>query len=536
MTISNDVLAERIESIQAEVEPLIVAASEASWQLNITSDDHWQEESARLDTQLRTVLSRPEPYAFLRAAAEAEDVDPLLRRQAVLLRNGHAPNQLSIEAIERIVKLEKVVEGLFNTFRADLDGERIGENRIREILETSDDLELRERAWEASKQIGAEVAPHLLDLVAARNDAARELGYANYYSMSLELDELDEDEVFETLDAILVGSQAPYERYKGRLDSLLAERFGVPTEELRPSHYADPFFQQAAAANLDLDRWFARRSLEDVATEYFDEVGFDVRPILARSDLYERENKCQHAFCADIDRKGDVRILCNLTPTEYWVATLLHELGHGVYDDGIDPALPYFLRTAAHLITTEASAMLFGRLSRSDAWLVRYAGMPAAEAAAAEIELTRARVAQHVHVARWVPVMAYFERALYRDPTQDLNRLWWDLVERFQLVLRPDGRDSAAGYADWAAKIHFSTAPAYYQNYLLGEIVASQLQAHLLETTGSWERYVQSPEVARFLNERLYSIGRSTDWRGAIEHATGRPLDVAPFLAELASA
>jgi peptidyl-dipeptidase A len=530
VTITSDVLAERIASIQAELEPLEVAASEAAWQLNVTSDEHWQKESARLETELRTVLSRPEPYAFFRAAAEAEDVDPQLRRQAALLRDGHAPNQLTPETIERIVKLEKVVEGLFSTFRADLDGERVGENRVREILETSDDHGLRKRAWEASKQIGAQVAPHLLELVAARNAAAKELGYENYYSMALELDELDEDEVFETLDAILAGSQEPYERYKAQLDAKLAGRFGLAVEELRPWHYADPFFQEAPAADLGLDRWFVARSLEDIAVEYFDEVGFDVRAILARSDLYERENKCQHAFCTDIDRKGDVRILCNLTPSEIWLATLLHELGHGVYDVGVDPALPYFLRTAAHTLTTEASAMLFGRLSRSGAWLARYAGMPASEAAAAEAVLTRAQVAQHIHLARWVPVMAYFERALYRDPTQDLNGLWWDLVERFQLVARPEGREAQA---DWAAKIHFSTSPAYYQNYLLGEIVASQLQAHLLELTGSWERYVASPEVARFLNERLFSIGRSTDWRGAIAHATGHPLDVGPFLAEL---
>ena len=533
MTITSDVLAERIESLQAELEPLMVAASEAAWQLNVTSDAHWQEESARLDTELRTVLSRAEPYTFFRAAAEAEDVEPLLRRQAVLLRDGHAPNQLSAETIARIVKLEKVVENLFNTFRADLDGERVGENRINEILEASDDLGLRRRAWEASKQIGAQAAPHLLELVVARNDSAKELGYENYYSMALELDELDEVDVFDALDAVLAGSQAPYERYKARLDQTQAERFGLAVEELRPWHYADPFFQEAPVANLDLDRWFGERPLEDIAVEYFDEVGFDVRPILARSDLYERENKCQHAFCADIDRKGDVRILCNLTPSEVWFATLLHELGHGVYDDGIDPALPYFLRTAAHTLTTEASAMLFGRLTRSPVWLVRYAGMPADVVESVASALDAARVAQLIHTARWVPVMAHFERALYRDPTQDLNRLWWDLVERFQLVTRPEGREHAP---DWAAKIHFSTSPAYYQNYLLGEVLASQLQAHLLVATGGWERYVESAEVARFLNERLFSIGRSTDWRGAIEHATGHPLDVGPFLAELESA
>ena len=98
MTITNAILAEQIESLQAEIEPLLVAASEASWQLNITSEEHWQEESTRLDTALRTVLSRPEPYAFLREAAVTEDVDPQLRRQAALLRDGHAPNQLSAEA------------------------------------------------------------------------------------------------------------------------------------------------------------------------------------------------------------------------------------------------------------------------------------------------------------------------------------------------------------------------------------------------------------------------------------------------------
>ena len=179
-----------------------------------------------------------------------------------------------------------------------------------------------------------------------------------------------------------------------------------------------------------------------------------------------------------------------MKPTEYWVATMLHELGHAVYDAGIEPTLPFFLRTSAHIIVTEASAMLFGRLSRAGAWLTRYAGMPADEAQAASRKLDEGRRAQHLHLSRWVPVMASFERELYRDPDQDLNSLWWDLVERFQSLTRPDGRDAP----DWAAKVHFSVAPAYYQNYLLGEITASQLQAHLFELLGGgdgvWERYV----------------------------------------------
>ncbi|HZO50530.1 MAG TPA: M2 family metallopeptidase [Gaiellaceae bacterium] len=538
MSVSERALAELVERLQAELEPLSRQANEAYWQLNVTGEERWQEETARLSTELRTVLSRPEPYRLLQeAVADGDGLDPLLQRQALLLRNAHAPNQIPPETIERIVRMETALESRFNSFRGELDGERVGDNRIREILERSDDLDLRRRAWEASKQIGVEVAAQLRELVEERNRVARHLGWPTYYSMMLELDELDEGEVLGVLDRVVEGSQAAWDAYKGRLDERQAARFGIAVEELRPWHYADPFFQEAPAADVDLDRWFQGSSVEELVTAYFDAVGFDVRPILARSDLYERPGKCQHAFCMDIDRAGDIRVLANVRPTEYWVGTMLHELGHAVYDAGIDPSLPYFLRTHAHLIVTEGSAMLFGRLSRSGAWLARYAGMPEREAREADELLGAARRAQLLHLARWVPVMVRFERELYRDPRQDLNTVWWDLVERLQGVRRPDDRVAGGPHADWAAKIHLSVSPAYYQNYLLGEMTASQLQRALLALLGdggdAWERYVASPEVARFLDARVFRAGRSVDWRTAVAAATGRPLDPAPFLAEL---
>ncbi len=538
MSVAQSELADRVSALTAELEPLQKAAGEAFWQLNVTGDERWQAETARLRTEIRMLLSRREPYEFLvRATSEADGADPLLHRQAVLLRNAHAENQTPPETIERIVALETSLENTFNTFRAELDGRSVTDNEIREILEQSDDVDLRRQAWEASKQIGVEVESELRELVRVRNGAARELGWPTYYSMALELDELDEAEVFAIFDRVLDGSEGPWRAYKAALDERQARRFGVEVEELRPWHFADPFFQEGPAAGVELDRWFAGRSVEQLVTDYFDAVGFDVRPILSRSDLYEKEGKCQHAFCADIDRSGDIRVLCNLRESEYWVATMLHELGHAVYDAGIDPALPYVLRTASHLIVTEGSAMLFGRLSRAGAWLTRYAGMPEAEAREADAALAEGRRSQHLHLARWVPVMATFERELYRDPERDLNELWWGLVERLQSLTRPENRRGGDHYADWAAKIHFSVSPAYYQNYLLGEMTASQLQSHIFELLRGdgdvWDRYVASPEVARFLNDRVYRIGCTLDWRGTIEHATGRPLDPAPFLAEL---
>ena len=79
---------------------------------------------------------------------------------------------------------------------------------------------------------------------------------------------------------------------------------------------------------------------------------------MARSDLRERAGKSQHAFCLRVGRSYpyDVRVLANVRDDAYWTNTMLHELGHAVYDKYIDPSLPYLLRTVAHTNTTEAIA------------------------------------------------------------------------------------------------------------------------------------------------------------------------------------
>jgi len=528
-------LATFVRELEAELAPLQRAHHEASWRFNITGDAEAEAESARLETAIRTVFARPEPYRMLSEIAAQGGVDePSLARQLLLLRNDHQSQQIPPARIAEMVQIEKSLESRFNRFRADLDGERVTDNRLKDILRDSADLALRKRAWEASKQIGGEVVGELIALVKMRNQAARELGFANYYAMMLELDELGLDSLFATLDQVERGTRPIWDRYKGALDATLAVRFGVSPSELRPWHYSDPFFQEAPAAEVSLDRWFQDASLEDLTGQSFAAVGFDIQDLLARSDLYEKPGKCQHAFCMCVDRGQDIRVLCNIRPDERWMSTMLHEFGHAVYDASVDPSLPYFLRTHAHILSTEASAMLFGRLSKSAEWLVIFAGAPESEARAAADAIARAMRAQLLVQTRWELVMCHMERALYENPDQDLDTRWWDLVERFQGVPRPDARRAP----DWASKIHFSIAPVYYHNYLLGEMMASQLQAHIQsQVLGGgpdvWKRYVTSPEVGTFLREKLYRPGRSFDWQETLRRATGRALDPSAFIAEL---
>jgi peptidyl-dipeptidase A len=179
-------------------------------------------------------------------------------------------------------------------------------------------------------------------------------------------------------------SEAPYAALKAEIDRKRASIFGLRPEDLRPWHFGDPFFQRAPkTGTIDMDAIYADKDPRALAMSTYDGLGMDVRDVLARSDLYPRAGKNQHAFCIDIDRRGDVRTLNNLVPNLRWTQTLHHELGHAVYYIYIDPGLPWLLRAPSHTLTTEAIAQLMGSLVQDRRWLIEVAEVPASEASPA---------------------------------------------------------------------------------------------------------------------------------------------------------
>ena len=85
--------------------------------------------------------------------------------------------------------------------------------------------------------------------------------------------------------------------------------------------------------------------------------------------------------------------------------------------------------------------MLMGRLAHNAEWLDRIIGLPPDLKQLISTEMKEAFRLRMLIFIRWAMVMICFEREFYRDPDQDLNTLWWDLVERFQFLTRPDRRD-----------------------------------------------------------------------------------------------
>ncbi len=507
----------------------ITESRQAHWEFATTGTEAAQEQERRKALAVRRHFADEGRYAQLDAwHAKGPSGDAILDRQGDLLWREYLGGQQDGQTLERLTQLSAEQQGLFNRFRASLDGRSWSENDLNEVLAASVDSAEVRRTWEAAKQIGAEAAGPAREMLRLRNESARRQGFADAFQKDLVLGELGDERLFSLLDELEQATDAPYRQAKVKLDEQLAQHFKVGADDLRPWHYGDPFFQRPPrSAGPPLDPFFAGKRPEDLVVRTLDTVGLEARGILARSDLYPRPGKNQHAFCMYVQPNGsDVRVLCNLNETYHWTSVLLHELGHAMHWEYGNRELPDLLVDPPHSLVAETESQLLERVAVTAPWLTEVAGVPAARSAELANQLQEAQRVEGLVFARWSLVMAHFERAMFRDPDGDLDALWWDLIERFQLVPRPEGRKAP----DWAAKIHLANFPGHYYVYILGEMAVAQFYASLMRDVGGFYGH---RGAGAHLIERLYRLGSRYDWETTVEQATGQRLGTAAMVQEL---
>jgi peptidyl-dipeptidase A len=520
-----------IATYETTIRPLEVQAARCWWDANISGRAEDYRKKQQSESQIGVCLAQSQSFAELKALFEARPSDPLLARQVDVLYRQYLATQLDSSLIDELLTTTNGVQRTLNVYRPRVAGRELPPNEVRRVLRQSTDSNERRAVWEASLGVGRAVEADLKRLVRQRNAVAQRLGFSDYYALQLFLGEQDRGELDQLFDALDALTRQPYHAVKAEIDAALAANCHIAVDQLRPWHYHDTFAQLAPAVFPDdSESVYGSLDIVRLCREFYGGIGLPVDDLLRHSDLYEKQGKSPHAFCTDIDRSGDVRILVNIAPSKQWLATTLHELGHAVYSSkNIPPQMPYALRTEAHSLVTEGVAMMFERLAGNPDWLLamgaRVGDAPRFRAAAARQQRT-----QLLMFARFCQVMFRFETALYENPEQDLNRLWWDLVETYQEIRRPEGRNEP----DYAAKLHIITSPAYYHNYLLGALFASQLHHTLVRqfypgTDPVRAVYVGNKAVGRFLQERVFAVGRTLLWNDLIRAATGEPLGVRAF-------
>ncbi len=186
--------------------------------------------------------------------------------------------------------------------------------------------------------MGPVLAPDLKKLARLRNQAARQLGFKDFHVMQLALAEQSQEQVLKIFDELDALTRGPFHAAKAEIDAALARQCGTDITDLRPWHYQDPFFQESPAIYGNFEPIY--RPIDTIKTvrKFYEGIGLPIDDVLARSDLFEKPGKCPHAFCQDMDREGDVRVLANVVPGQEWLGTMLHELGHAAYEKNLPRA------------------------------------------------------------------------------------------------------------------------------------------------------------------------------------------------------
>ena len=162
-------------------------ASLAYFNASISGKEEDYKKASELQLQISKIFSNKNDFEKLKKFKTSEEINNelVLKRQLELIYNAYAGNQFDEKLQEEIINLSTKVEEKFATFRAEVNGQKLTNNKIDEILETSTDSEELKQHWLASKQIGNIVAEDVKKLVSMRNKAAQEMGFKNYHQMSL---------------------------------------------------------------------------------------------------------------------------------------------------------------------------------------------------------------------------------------------------------------------------------------------------------------------------------------------------------------
>lgn len=376
-------------------------------------------------------------------------------------------------------------------------------------------------AWVSARRKNdfAALAPYLERLFALQREAAFAISpHGDAYDVLLEEHEpgATRASIAHTLHALKDGLLLLMERLMARLD-------------------AGPLDGSAICGRISLD---AQRRFN---REVVQSLGFD----FSRGRLDESD----HPFTASIG--GDVRLTTRYDEADlrHGLFASIHEAGHGLYEQGLDPsALGTPRGSACSFGVHESQSRLWENvIARSEAfwrhWHPRLgASFPAFadrsfdavllsvnEARPSLIRVEADEITYNLHIIlRFELECALLDGSLAVD---DLPDAWVELSNRYLGVAPRTHRDGVLQDVHWA-----SGDVGYFPTYSLGNIYASQLWRAAEGDIGDLEKRMALGEygpLVAWLREKVHRHGQSLSPHALIEKATGSPPSVAPLLEHL---
>jgi carboxypeptidase Taq len=290
----------------------------------------------------------------------------------------------------------------------------------------------------------------------------------------------------------------------------------------------------------------------DLPTAAQREVGLEIAHAMGFDDGAWRLDDAVHPFAAS-PSSADIRVTSRFDDHSLTgLFALMHEVGHGLYEHGVDPALARTtLDSGVSLGVHESQSRLWENLvGRSEPfwshWLPRLrAAMPATlgdvdlasflrainvvRPTLIRVEADEMTYSLHV-ILRFELELALVEGTL--DPA-DLPQAWADKMREMLGIEVPDDLRGVLQDIHWSEGII-----GYFPTYAIGNVLAAQLWRVARADLPQLDEELRAGrygDLRAWLVDKVHRHGRRLTPGELIEQAVGGPLDPGPMLEHLSS-
>jgi carboxypeptidase Taq len=281
------------------------------------------------------------------------------------------------------------------------------------------------------------------------------------------------------------------------------------------------------------------------------ELALEIVRTLGFEDAGWRIDDAEHPFCMGL-APGDIRVTSRFSHQDITgVFAVLHEVGHGLYEHGVDPGLARTtMGTGVSLGIHESQSRLWENfVGRSRAFWEHWhpralalfgdAALGGAELDGFVRAINAVRpglIRVHADEATYpLHIVLRFElevRLIEGDlAVADLPDAWAQGMVELLGVAVPDDARGVLQDIHWAAG-----EIGYFPTYALGTIVAAQLWRAASAAIGDLEERLargDTQALREWLRERVHRFGRTVEPADVVRRVTGSALDPEPLLEHL---
>lgn len=543
-----------LDEYTEKFQELYYASSEAEWAANthIVVGDTLNAYNVQVTGEaIANFTGSKEVIEKTRAFLEQKDQLELVQirqLEGILYSAANNPQTVSEIVSKRIAAESAQNEALFG-FDFKVDGNSTTTGDIDAVLRESDDLSVRLKNWEASKEVGVELKGGLENLVTLRNQTVQALGYDDYFSYQVSEYGMTRGEMMVEMKKMVQEVWPLFRELHTWTRYNLANKYKEDVPDYLPAHWLPNRWGQDWSAlinveGLDLDAALKDKDPEWMVKEgedFFVSVGFDPLP----KSFYEKSSmfnlpegatykKNNHASAWHMNLENDLRCLMSIDPTAEYYETIHHELGHIYYYQAYtSPDVPALLRGGANRGYHEAFGSLLGLAAMQKPFLAAK-GLVDADAKVDEMQtLLKDALNYIVFLPFSAGVMPEFENSLYAEnlSKDEYNKKWWELAKKYQGMVPPSERGEE--FCDAASKTHINNDAAQYYDYAISYILLFQFHDHIakniLKQDPHATNYFGSKEVGTFLYD-IMKQGSNCDWNEVLKENLGSGISAKPML------